>query len=128
MYDFFFMWGIRLFCNIIQITLYQLTLTFLDHWKTLWEDEKMLITSISLSTIFTISFKDKNHYISNIQFATCTFKLVQPKILFHLEKIELVQISIYAITFYLKTKISALPKLEALPYGKFNEAQMMNLY
>ena len=69
-----------------SVNLYHVTLTFkLPYrrrlWKTLWEKEKMLVTSIfSFSHIVFYSIKDRNPHFRNIQFVVCMcfqFGLIQ---------------------------------------------------
>ena len=62
---------------LCPLTLYYTVLTFNDlekgsHLKTLWEKEKMLVTSIfSFSYKVFCSIKDRNHHFSNIETVVC---------------------------------------------------------
>ena len=56
--------------NLILLTLYHTIQTFNDPkverlWKTLWEKEKMLVTSSFSHNVF-YSIKKRNHHFSNI--------------------------------------------------------------
>ena len=64
-------------------------------WKTLWEKEKMLVTSIfSISHSVFYSIKERNHHFNNIYFVVCkiyAFNLDQAKILLFGKELTLSQ-------------------------------------